>query len=117
MSRLRDFDLRDRVRFERRAQAADGYGNTQGAWVPLFECFAQLRPTKGGETVIAARLQSASIWDLWVRASDATRGVTNSDRVVNARDPRQVWNIRWSGDLDGDRRWLLMQLEQGVADG
>ena len=117
MIRARNFELRARVRFERRARVVDGYGNTQGSWTPLFECYAQLTPTKGGEAVIAARLQSASVWDLWVRFSSDTRGVTAEDRVVNARDPRQVYNIRWVADMDGDSRWLLMQLEQGIADG
>ena len=113
---MRSFDLRDKVRFERRAEVADGFGNFEGDWRSLGEARASLNPTRGGETVIAGRLQGKASWDLWVQSSALTRSVSPGDRVVDVRDPRRVFNIRWSGDLDGDRRWLLVQLEQGVAE-
>jgi head-tail adaptor len=113
---VRSFDLRDKVRFERRAEVADGFGNFEGDWRSLGEARASLNPTRGGETVIAGRLQGKASWDLWVQSSALTRSLTPGDRVVDVRDPRRVFNIRWSGDLDGDRRWLLVQLEQGVAE-
>lgn len=113
---MRSFDLRDKVRFERRAEVADGFGNFEGDWRSLGEARASLNPTRGGETVIAGRLQGKASWDLWVQSSALTRSLTPGDRVVDVRDPRRVFNIRWSGDLDGDRRWVLVQLEQGVAE-
>ncbi len=113
---MRSFDLRDKVRFERRAEVADGFGNFEGDWRSLGEARASLNPTRGGEAVIAGRLQGKASWDLWVQSSALTRSLTPGDRVVDVRDPRRVFNIRWSGDLDGDRRWLLVQLEQGVAE-
>lgn len=113
---MRSFDLRDKVRFERRAEVADGFGNFEGDWRSLGEARADLKPTRGLETVLAGRLQGRASWDLWVQSSNLTRSLTPGDRVVDVRDPTRVWNIRWSGDLDGDRRWLLIQLEQGVAE-
>jgi head-tail adaptor len=113
---VKSFDLRDRVRFERRQDLADGFGNFEGDWRSLGEARASLNPTRGGETVIAGRLQGKASWDLWVQSSVLTRSIGPDDRVVDVRDPDRVFNIRWTGDLDGDRRWVLMQLEEGVAE-
>lgn len=110
-------ELTERVRFERRAAADDGYGNTEGAWATLITSrAAKLRPTRGGEQTIAARLQGTAAWDLWVRFDGETSTVTTDDRVVDARDATRTFNIRFIGDMEGRREFLLMQLEQGVAE-
>lgn len=110
--------LTERVRFERRAAASDGYGNTEGAWETLIDSRrASLRPTKGGELVIADRLQGQASFDLWVYSDSATRQLTTDDRAVDARDPRRTFNILFIGDLIGDGRWLFMQAQQGGASG
>jgi head-tail adaptor len=109
-------ELRQSVRFERRVTQPDGYGNTEGGWEPLIaRRSAKLTPTKGGESVIADRLQGVAAWDLWVRFDAQTSQVTTEDRVVDVRDPRREFNIRFAQDMTGRRRWILMQLELGVA--
>jgi head-tail adaptor len=109
-------ELRARVRFERRAAAGDGYGNSEGPWAPLVATRrGKLEPTRGGEAVIADRLQGTSAWDLWVRFDADTSQVRPDDRAVDARDPARAFNIRFAQDMTGRRRWILMQLEQGVA--
>jgi head-tail adaptor len=115
-------DLRDRVRFERRAATSDGLGNTQGAWATLIESrLASLKPRTVGrgdsEAVLGQRLQGTAIFDLWVRYDSETAGVTTDDRVVDARDPTRTFAIRFTQDMDRRRQWLLMQVELGVADG
>ncbi len=109
---------RDRVRFERRPIAQDGYGNTKGSdWVVLIESRrVELLPTKGGEQIIAGRLQGVAAFDLRIPLDRAVAEVTTDDRVVDARDPKRTFAIRFIGDLEGRRGWLLMQLEQGVAE-
>lgn len=117
-------ELIHRVRFERRTPVDDGYGNKRGGWATLIEFrSALLTPTRpraaaaSNEPVIAARQQGIAIWDLWVRYDSATLGVTTDDRVVDARDASRTFNIKFKADMDGRKTWLLMQLEQGTADG
>jgi hypothetical protein len=67
------------VRFERRqvVGAGDGYGNSDGDWLPLIaRRSAKLTPRSGGEQVVAERLQGVSSWDLWVRFDQATSQVS-----------------------------------------
>lgn len=109
-------DLRERVTFQRRGPSAgDGAGNFEDVFADLFSRNAKLTPTRGGDTVIAGRLQGTSAWDCWVRFDKDTRTLTPDDRVIDARHPERIFNIRWAGDLTGRKRWLLLQLELGVA--
>lgn len=111
-------DLRQRVKFERRAEGDDQYGNPVEGWVDLDVVrSASLTPARGGEDVQAGRLAGKASWDCWVRNDSGTRQVLTSDRVVDVRDPARMFNIRFIGDMDGDRTWLLMQLESGVVSG
>jgi head-tail adaptor len=111
-------ELRQSVRFERRAIVEDGYGNERGDWEVLIDRrSAKLTPTRGGDQVVAGRQQGVAAWDLWVRFDSATRGVTTDDRVVDRADPARSFNIKFIGDMDGRRRFLLMQLEAGRGDG
>lgn len=110
-------EMTERVRFERRAPSEDGYGNTEGDWETLIASrSARLRPTRGGEQTIAARLQGVAAWDLWVHQDEQTNAVTEDDRVVDARKPTRTYNIRFIGDMTGRGCMLLMQLEQGVGE-
>lgn len=110
--------LTERVTFERRAVTADGYGNSEGDWATLITGRdVSLRPSRGSEQVIAARQQGVSMWDLWVRYDRATAAVTPGDRVVDARNTARTFNVKFAEDMDGQRTWILMQLEQGAADG
>lgn len=109
-------DLRHAVRFERRSGTPDGYGNDQGDWTPLIaRRAASLQPTRGGELVIAQRLQGESSWDLWVRYDSATRGVMAGDQVVDLHDDTRIFAVRFAQDMTGRKIWLLMQLTLGEA--
>jgi head-tail adaptor len=112
-------ELRDSVRIQRRLTAEDGYGNKVGDWKDLFaqprRC--RLTPTRGGEAVIAQRAQGTALFDCWLRFDEALFGCTTDDRAIDERNPNRTFNIKFVQDMDGDRRWLLMQLELGTADG
>jgi head-tail adaptor len=117
--------LRQRVRFERRTETDDGAGNVRGAWAAIetapdqaLERACSLTPTRGGEAVQSARLAGTASWDLWLRNEAAIRSLTTADRVVDARGLLGTFNITFGPlDMDGDGRWLFMQLTSGVADG
>lgn len=108
--------MRDSVRVDRRPAQEDGYGNSDGDWQPLIaRRQACLEPTRGGEAVIAARLQGVSSWDLWLRHDSETRQIRPGDRVVDRHDETRAFAVRFAQDMTGRRRWILLQLELGVA--
>ena len=137
--------LRDRIRIERRGalgqtpsppwsendvawdaqQAAwqddgegDGAGNYETDWRTLITSIhAAIEPRRGGETVVAGRLQGVSAFDIWVRCTPETRAITVGDRVVDARNGARIFAIRFVENLDLRGRFLLLQCEAGVADG
>lgn len=115
-------DLRDRVWFERREALdpngpGDGAGNYEGQFKPVCSTRrAALLPTRGSDQVIADRLQGIVAYDLWVRSDSGTRKVRAGDKVVDARDPEREFTVRADPlDLENRRRWLVMQVERGVA--
>lgn len=112
-------DLRQRVKFQRRTEVDDGYGNTEGGWADLsIDRAASLTPTRGGEAVQSGRLTGSASWDLWVRADSATKALTTGDRAIDVRDASRVFNIVFGpADMDGRNTWLLLQCTSGHADG
>lgn len=111
-------DLRQRVKFQRRGDGDDGYGNPVTDWVDLdIARAASLTPTRGGEAVEAGRVAGTALWDCWVRSDNGTRSLRSGDRAVDARDESQTFNITFIGDMDGDGRWILVQLKSGGVSG
>ncbi|HYC66646.1 head-tail adaptor protein [Brevundimonas sp.] len=111
-------DLRQRVKFQRRGEGDDGYGNTATDWADMGIARAcSLMPTRGNEAVQAARLSGLASWDIWVRSDSGTRRLQVGDRAINERDASQTFNIVFIGDMDGRRQWLLIQATTGGADG
>jgi len=106
-------DLYYRVAFDKRVEVEDGAGNTVGDWQEQFSCRAAYRHLRGGESVMAGRLQGKHTQVIIVRASSLTRSVSTDWRVRDVRNG-EVFNIR---DIthETDRRWVSMLCEKGVA--
>ncbi|MBZ9653543.1 phage head closure protein [Phyllobacterium lublinensis] len=103
------------VAFDKRVQTDDGFGNTVANWQEQFQARAAYRHLRGGEAVIASRLQGKHIQVVTVRAYTATKAVTTDFRVRDARTG-QTFNIR---DVTPhlDRQFIDFLIESGVADG
>lgn len=111
-------ELRARVRFEKRGPSQNVAGVVKADWVTLIDSRrARLQPLRGGEETQADRLSGLSAHELVLRLDQALLAVTTDHRVVDARDPTKVYQIRWVGDLEGRGRWLVMTLETGTGDG
>lgn len=106
-------DLYYRVAFDKRAEVEDGYGNTVSNWVEQFQCRAAYRHLRGGESVMAGRLQGRHTQVIVVRASSQTRQITTDWRVRDARDGT-VFNIR-DVTVQTDRMFISFLCESGVA--
>lgn len=109
--------MRERVTIERRGEISDdGMGNYIGEWATLIdERRARIAPTRGGEEVIAARLEGVQRFDIWLRADPDTLAIKADDRVIDLNDASRVFAIRYVGNLDERRRFILLQCEAGVA--
>lgn len=104
-----------RFRFEARQEIDDGHGSpVAGDWLPRFTVWGNRKFLRGGETVIAARLESRQPAILTIRDSRQAREITADWCVVDTGDGR-VYNIRENPKLSDDRGLLEMLAEAGVA--
>ncbi|WP_368517479.1 phage head closure protein [Rhizobium sp.] len=108
-------DLFFHVAFDKRVEIDDGAGNTVGEWQEQFQCRAGFTHLRGGESVMAARLEGQHTQVIFVRSSMSTRGITTDWRVRDIRTG-DTFNIRDITPTD-DRLWLDFLCQKGVADG
>ena len=110
-------DLFHRVAFDRRIDTNDGNddGNTQGEWQEQFQCRAGFIHLRGGESIMADRLQGVHPQVIFVRASSQSKAVTTEWRIRDARTDIE-FNIR-DISMSDDRQWLDFLCQSGGADG
>lgn len=107
--------LRERVTVQRRSEVSDGAGNYLSDWANLYTSLpARIIPLRGGETVIASKLQGTGIVNIVVRYSSESAAVTTEDRIVHGSE---TYNIRYISNEDERDRFLTFMCERGVADG
>jgi hypothetical protein len=105
--------LRDRLEFQQRTTSDDGFGNTvTGPFATVFTAAAQLTPLRGGETVMASRLQGMQPLVCRIRSSVASRAVTTAWQVMDRNGV--VYQVKSPpADPDGKRAWLEFLIEKG----
>lgn len=108
-------DLVFRVAFDKRIESDRGDGVTVGGWQEQFQCRAGLINLRGGEAVLANRLQGKRTQVFFVRTSAASKSV-NTDWQVRDVRTGVAFNIREMTTSD-DRAWLDILCESGVATG
>ncbi|MBL0374031.1 phage head closure protein [Rhizobium sp. KVB221] len=91
----------------------DGLGNTVSEWDEQFQCRAAYHHLRGGESVMAARLQGKHTQIISVRSSSQTRQITTDWQVRDVRTD-DVFNIR-DVTHETDRAWISLLVEKGVA--
>lgn len=106
-------ELIESVAFDAPTQTADGSGGTDAGWAEAHACRAKFRYLRGGEAVMAARLQGkqpvlVTIWN----CADA-RAITPAYRMRDVRTGA-VYNVRSIVPTD-DRAELDLLCESGVA--
>lgn len=106
--------MRDRLRFEKRVEIEDGAGNTVGDWASQFVRSAEIRPLKGTESVIAARLQGTQPALVMVRFDSQTETITPEWRAVDTRDGT-IYAIQTAADMERRREWITMMCVAGGA--
>jgi len=109
--------LKHRIALERRQEinpdAPNDYGNTVADWVSEGEVAAQFIALRGGEAVIAGRLQGRQPVVIRVRASALTRSVSSDWRVTDVRSGVS-YAVRTVTETE-DRAAVEILAESGVA--
>lgn len=107
--------LNERFAFDRRENSSDGYGNTVASWHQEYACAARRQFLRGGEGMIAARLQGTQTALITVRACVESKAITTEHR---ARDVRtgDIYNVR-EAKITEDRAFVELLCEKGVVDG
>lgn len=109
--------LTERVILSRRGEtnpdAPNDYGNTVADWVDQGEVWAQFVHLRGGEAVIAGRLQGRHTMVVRVRSSPLTRQVSPEWKVTDARTGAE-YAVRDVTPM-ADRSGVDLLVEGGVA--
>ncbi len=108
--------LREPVTFQRATKVSDGAGGYSEAWAAISGASTQAHvkalsggALSGGERYASGRIESITKWRLSVRYFS---GLLESDRVVvRSRN----YNIRFINNLEFQDRWLVIDLDGGVA--
>jgi head-tail adaptor len=110
-------ELKSRLSVQRRRKVADdGLGNTVGPFATISSGIAaRVLDTRGGEEIRQGRIAGISNFDVVVRASEATRSIQTSDRLLDERTGR-TFNIKWIGDLSETGRYVYLACQSGGSD-
>jgi head-tail adaptor len=112
-------NLRQKIRFEQLgAPVSDGAGNQIKPWETLCERYAEVKgvavTNASAESIIQGRLTGTAFMTIVVRHDAKTIQISPDDRAVSVSDG-VVFNIRSALDLDGDKRWITIDAQKGVA--
>lgn len=108
-------DLRERFAFDSRSTVSDGAGNRVGDWNEQFVVAAQRGFLRGGESVMASRLQGRSPAVLTIWSSNDARRITTDWRCRDTRTGEE-FNIRAVTPRQTND-FLDLLVEAGVASG
>jgi SPP1 family predicted phage head-tail adaptor len=106
-------DLTQRVTFGERSTVSDGAGNERGAFEDRFTLWAEFVHLRGGESVMASRLDGKHVQVIRVLTSSKSRQVTAAWMAKDARTGT-LFNIRDISPTK-DRMFIDFLCESGVA--
>lgn len=118
--------LCEKVAFDRREVLQDGRGNVQGEFAEQFERYAGYTFMRGGEAVIASRLEGRQPIIVRVRRDSDTSLITSDWRIRDLGKGEWIGtgnDAYWSGVIlairsiieTTDHRFLDIMAESGVA--
>lgn len=106
-------DLRERIAFDKRSTSSDGAGGITTGFSEQFVLWASYKHLRGGETVMAGRLEGRHTAVIRVRASVNSRLINADWRARDARTSA-TYAIRDVTETP-DRKWIDLLVESGVA--
>lgn len=115
-------DLRERIKFQSREDLTGnspppgGFRNDEGGWTDRFTVWARLKPLRGGEDVLAARLTGLQPAEITVRYSAQTASIATGWRAVDTRTGR-TFAIKAIADFTERHQYLTLTVQSGGNDG
>lgn len=113
MKKIGAGDLYYRVNCQKRVETDDGRGNTVADFATEFTVWAAYRHLRGGEGVIADRLENKHPILITVRATNQTKKINSDWRLVDVRDGTE-WAVR-DVTAETDRQFITLLCQSGVA--
>ncbi|MDH0367978.1 phage head closure protein [Brucella anthropi] len=115
MAKAGSGQLHYQVALLKRENIDDGQGNTEGKFVEQFQTRAEFIHLRGGESVLAGRLQGKHTQVIRVRNSSNTRMISTDWMLRDVRTGKS-FNIR---DIEHEvnRQFIALTCESGVAKG
>lgn len=111
-----------RLTFEAPKEISNGAGNFVDGFEPQFTVAASVLPLRGGEDVMASRLQGVQPAIVTIRNSTQARRITSAWRSVDPRagmnehgKPNLVFQVKEPPRVSDDRSMLEMLVTSGVA--
>lgn len=108
---MRAGDLTQLAHFQRPEKGRDADGNAILSYPEAFSAWVHLRPLRGGESVMAARMESKAPAIVTVRASVQSRPVTSEWRVLIGG---RVYECREDPRETQDRAMFEILVESGA---
>ncbi len=109
--------LHDRLHFQQRTTAEDGWGNSLpgGPFETVFTTDVALIKMGGSETVVSQQLVGVQPYSATARWSLRLAGITNGWQLKGARknDNRTFNVVSIPTDPDGKRQWLEFVVTEG----
>lgn len=106
--------LDKRLQFQRPFEIEDGAGNYTNGWQPEFTQAANIKFLRGGETVLASRLEQTAPLIVTIRASIQAKAIGGDWRAVDTRSG-VVYQVKEAPRESDDRGFLEMLCMCGVA--
>lgn len=116
--------LSRRVAFDSPISTPDGVGGTEDGWKEEFELSVGYTRLRGGESVMAARLEGKQTTVIRVRRGQLTKEITTDWRARDVRNNAtfdadgqwtgEVFNVRSKAETE-DRQFIDLICESGVA--
>lgn len=103
-----------RLKFSKRIEQEDGFGNTVSDWHDEFEAHCGITFLKGSEAVMGARLEARAPVIIMIRNSANARAITAEWRATDVRRG-MIYQIKETPRPTDDRSAWEMLAEAGVA--
>ena len=101
--------LRHTIQLQSKTRTSDGMGGFSTEWATYATVKAFVETKPGKEVVIADRLDASQVIRATIRYRDS---VNETDRVIYKG---KAHNIRSVSNIEGQDKWLLLDMERGVA--
>jgi SPP1 family predicted phage head-tail adaptor len=113
---MRSYQLRHKIRIQRRTRSLDPYGQPQESWEDYLSVRAHIRPVSGKESAGGLSVNPSLTHTIAVRYKPAF-GLPLMMASNRVRFGERVFNIESVRNLEERNRWVILNCIEGSVDG